>query len=668
MDRVKLYHLSLFQSLEPRRMMAYEEWSEPERMIRLPHAIDAFSSLPLNGAGQTVAVIDSGIDYNHPALGGGFGSGFKVAGGYDFVDNDANPMDTLGHGTQVAGVIGADTFIAEGTRHRGIAPAAKLLALRVDDNGTTSVPDSRIEQALKWCLANRETFGINVVNISYGTGQFNEDAVSTVYGDELEQLDGLGVIIVAASGNGGLDSGKGIDLPAADPHVISVGSVDTQGRISEFTERGVPLDLLAPGEAVYTTDLNGMYSAVDGTSFASPMVAGAVALMHSIDTSLSPRDAQSILSVSGVSNVDGDDEIGRSTSLTFPRLDLLSALKLTEARRPADTTAQGMVGQFGNGNSVAIDKFGVTHFVYYDSAVGTMQYSTMSTDGEWSAKEIIDNSLPFQGYYLSLAVDSFGRPAVAFFDGQNGDLEYATRGDDGWTTQTVDVKNSTGLYPAMVFDRNDLPVISYYRKTSGDLRVARLGDDGNWKITGVDTEDDVGRDTSIAIDDAGRIGVAYADSTRGSLKYALFDSRRGDWGHRTVDAAPLGGVSFTSTAFDATNRPIISYYDAHSADLKVAKLNGRAWETSRVARRGATGLFSQVRFNQYGMIDVLYYDKRRNSVYLASGEFGNWTYTRLKTDGGRYIAAATNPADDTFRYTYYDTATGKLFFSEVTST
>jgi len=74
----------------------------------------AWGSFSVTGAGVKIAVIDTGIDYTHPALGGGFGPGFKVKGGFDFVDNDADPMDTFGHGTNVSGVIAADPFMVNG--------------------------------------------------------------------------------------------------------------------------------------------------------------------------------------------------------------------------------------------------------------------------------------------------------------------------------------------------------------------------------------------------------------------------------------------------------------------------------------------------------------------------------------------------------------------------
>ncbi len=647
-------------TLEPRQLMAFNDWGDAERLMRLPDAIDAYHSLPLDGGGETIAIVDSGIDYNHPSLGGGFGAGFKVIGGYDFVDNDANPMDTFGHGTEVAGVIGADDFTADGKTFRGMAPAAKLVALRIDGNGNSTVPDERIERALRWII-DHPALNINAVNISYGTGDFSDPTVNNVYGDELQALADAGIVVVAASGNGGVSSSRGgIDTPAADPSVISVGSVDTADTISNFSERAAVLTLLAPGENVYTTLRNGGFGIVDGTSFASPAVAGTVALMRQIDSSLTGRDVRSILRASSVPNFDGDTETGLVTHLNYPRLDVLAAMKLTESRRAATPDPNAPLGKFGNGNSIAVDRDGVTHFVYYDALAQTMKYATRALSGEWSAAQTIDDSLPFAGYYLSLAIDQFGRPGVAYFDGTNGDLKYAQFDGIGWNVDSVDVKNSTGLYPSLLFDRNNHPVIAYYRKTTGDLRAASRDAGGEWSVTQVDTNGDVGRSTAIAIDGAGRIGVAYEYSSGGDLKYAVFDPRSTSWSNAYVDKS-TSGVSFVSLAFDpGTNRPAISYYDASPADLKVARSTGKTWSTTKIATRGATGLFTNIFFATDDAPRVVFWDKRRDATQLAGYENGTWGLHDLRTAGGRFASVGVDYFAGIYHVVTYNTATATL--------
>src|SRR5262249_19619040 len=145
----------------------------------------------ITGTGESIAVLDTGIDYDHPNLGGGFGPGHKVEAGWDFVDNDADPMDTYGHGTEVAGVLASSPFTYLGKRYQGAAPDANLIALRIDA-GNDPVPDERIEQALQWVLTNQAKYKIVAVNISFGSGHYATDHTS-IYSDELKQLKSNGV-------------------------------------------------------------------------------------------------------------------------------------------------------------------------------------------------------------------------------------------------------------------------------------------------------------------------------------------------------------------------------------------------------------------------------------------------------------------------------------------
>ncbi|WP_186315646.1 S8 family serine peptidase [Catellatospora sichuanensis] len=171
---------------------------------------------PAKGKGVTVAVIDSGVDYSHPDLGGGMGDGFKVVGGYDFVNGDADPMDDNGHGTHVAGIIAGKAAAAGGVT--GVAPEANLLAYKAMNEwgeGYTSDIVASIEAAADPANPHRA----DVINMSLGG-----------YGDGLDPLGmaataatRAGVVVVAAAGN----SGPGRDTvgtPAVADGVIAVGA------------------------------------------------------------------------------------------------------------------------------------------------------------------------------------------------------------------------------------------------------------------------------------------------------------------------------------------------------------------------------------------------------------------------------------------------------------
>jgi hypothetical protein len=581
------------ESLERRQLMAVDPdvpWGGNPRLIRQDEQAVDFPTL--TGAGVGVAIIDTGIDYTHPLLVGdnpGIGAGHKVVGGWDFVDNDDDPMDTFGHGTAVAGVIGANEFENEGRKYRGIAQDADLIALRVDA-ANDEVPDSRIEAALEWVLSHRKEFNIAAVNISFGSGHFDTNHTSS-YSDELALLKERGVFVAAASGNGGVSEPFGVQYPAADANVYAVGAVDKFDTITEWCERGANLDILAPGDDVKALGLGPEeVELLSGTSFACPVVVGAVALMRQANANLLVADEYSILHASSKSNLDGDNEFGDVTHLTFDRLDLHDAVALAVARKPSLLAAPGEIATAGNGNDIAYDADGVLHAVYYDSVARNLKYVTRDLDGAISDPQIIDTSGNDVGGYVSLAIDSHGRAGVAYFDGTAGDLRFAHFNGATWDISVVDAPGSVGLYPSICYDDADHAVISYFRKTRGDLRVARQDDaaETGWTITPVDVQFIIGRSTDIARDAVtGEIAVAYEDSTHGWLKVARLGAG-GAWTTSVVDNLTIG-VTHASLAFDNSHRPAISYYDIYHADLKFSPVRRRRVEHAAAGVEGRAG-------------------------------------------------------------------------------
>ena len=162
--------------------------------------------LGFNGSGIKVAVIDTGVDYNHPDL-FGFGPSGKVVGGYDFIENDDSPIDTNGHGTEVAGIIAADGGL------KGIAPAAKILAYRVSDTGE-GVPSDLIVRAIRQAVTDKA----NVINISLGVNRTNERI-----DEAINYAVKNGIVVITAAGNSGPDLST-IGSPGKDPNTITVGA------------------------------------------------------------------------------------------------------------------------------------------------------------------------------------------------------------------------------------------------------------------------------------------------------------------------------------------------------------------------------------------------------------------------------------------------------------
>lgn len=238
-----------------------------------------------NSEPVVVAVIDTGLQTNHPDLAG------NTVTGYDYVTGSQAVVDIAGHGTEVSGCIAAVTNNGSGTAGVSGTANIKIAPYRTGGkyDGDTSLNVAYICAALM-DAANRSD--VRVINMSFGgydgyTGL--EDAVKYA-------VD-AGKILVGASGNEGDVStyaGK-YSYPASYDGVISVAATTSADGHASFSQYNDRVDLCAPGQSVMTTDHNGLYKAVSGTSFASPIVAGACAVLLAKDPSLTATQVETIL-------------------------------------------------------------------------------------------------------------------------------------------------------------------------------------------------------------------------------------------------------------------------------------------------------------------------------------------------------------------------------------
>ncbi|MFQ5968526.1 MAG: Ig-like domain-containing protein [Acidimicrobiia bacterium] len=215
------------------------------------------------GLGVKVAVLDSGIDYIHPDLNANF------AGGHDFVNNDADPMDDEGHGTHVAGSIAAED---DNAGLVGVAPEASLYVLKVlDQFGNGNYSD--IIAALQWAVDN----GMQVTNNSYGS---LGDPGLTVK-QAFDNAEAAGLLNVAAADNAGNCAGTGdsVNFPARYASVIAVAATNSTDGVPCFSSTGPDVEIAAPGVDINSTLLGGGYGLGSGTSMATPHVAGTGALV-----------------------------------------------------------------------------------------------------------------------------------------------------------------------------------------------------------------------------------------------------------------------------------------------------------------------------------------------------------------------------------------------------
>ena len=235
----------------------------------------------------------------------------RIIDGYDFVNNDHDPMDDSGHGTHVAGIVAANGDIM------GVAPNAELIAIKVCGLGRCF--RSNMIAGVDWCNEHSSEYNIVVTTISIGDGgEYNKTSCPTWMDDVINTAHELGIAVTVSSGNENYS--EGISYPACSPNAISVGSTTKEDIISSFTNTGSLLDLLAPGSNIYSTILGGAYTYMSGTSMAAPHVAGAIALLKQHFPSLSPDEIKDKLKSTGTQIIDPDN------NLTFPRIDMLKAL------------------------------------------------------------------------------------------------------------------------------------------------------------------------------------------------------------------------------------------------------------------------------------------------------------------------------------------------------
>ncbi|MFI5265398.1 MAG: S8 family serine peptidase, partial [Candidatus Levyibacteriota bacterium] len=252
----------------------------------------------------TVAVIDTGVDYNHSDLAG------AVIKGENFITGSLDPMDDQGHGTHVAGIIGAVTNNANGVS--GVSWGAKILAIKACDNDG-NCNTTNVSRAIAYAVDN----GAKIINISIaGSGTCNG-----TYTDMVNYAKQKGVLMVTAAGNGTNGDGVGVSadtqIPSSCAGVLSVGAVDVSSSRSSFSNYGSHVQIAAPGglgpcsipTCILSTGLDNGYTLRAGTSMAAPHVSGVAALLLSVNSKLSIDKIKSCL-IQGGDKIQTDKPMG----------------------------------------------------------------------------------------------------------------------------------------------------------------------------------------------------------------------------------------------------------------------------------------------------------------------------------------------------------------------
>jgi serine protease AprX len=364
----------------------------------------------IDGAGIGIAILDSGIRTNHQALNG------RVVYSVDFT-GEGRTDDPYGHGTHVAGIAAGSSTIANGA-YLGVAPAANLINVRVLNSQGQGSSSTAIA-GINWCISNKTTYNIRVINLSLGT-----TAVSSYTSDPLcqavKRATDAGIVVCVAAGNRGKDAQGdkvygAISSPGIEPSAITVGAANTYGTdqrsddgVTSYSSRGptrgywkdaggvkhydnlIKPDIVAPGNKIISAEMNNSYLArtynldarvsakgdrkmmfMNGTSVASPAVAGAAALIIERNPSLTPNMVKAALEYTaqplsqynnyeqgaGLLNVEGAVRLAGMIRTDLATL-ALGAPLLTGATPSETTTIAGQSLHWGEG---VIQKWNFLH-------------------------------------------------------------------------------------------------------------------------------------------------------------------------------------------------------------------------------------------------------------------------------------------------------------------
>ncbi len=306
----------------------------------------AWSTFNIRGQGAVVGILDTGVDYTHPALvnsyrgslgGGSFDHNYNW---FDFIDGLPAPVDPVGHGTWGAGIVSGDDG---GGNQIGVAPGAQWIAVRACN---TSCTDADLLAGLDWMLAPTDLLGLNpdpAKAPAVMLAMWGGSGCDGFFQPSLAALRAAGILPVFPPGG----SGPGCDSigsPADLPEALSAGATDKDDNIAIFSARGpscyaeIKPDLSAPGVEVRTSNIGGGYITLSGTSWSAAHAAGAAALVLSTDPYLGPTDVEDILFATATCRQDlacgGDACPGANNVYGHGRIDAYEAVRAALGANP----------------------------------------------------------------------------------------------------------------------------------------------------------------------------------------------------------------------------------------------------------------------------------------------------------------------------------------------
>jgi len=684
--------------LEDRRLMSSTLWGAWPTLLGQDKLVAAYPWL--NGNGFGVAVIDKGIDYWHPLLGGDRATGTKspkIVNVYDYRDNDTDPFPsdsdnvTTGdassaHATGVAGILVAKTYNAPrtGKRYAGIIQNALLYNLR------TNRADSQntIKLSLQWVLDNHEKYHITAINL---TDFIGTNASTPVYDAQVKALWNAGVFIVTPVANEWMNPTApkaAIGYPAKSPYIYGTGGSLLNDTLRPETQRGAGLDIVSQSLKVtlpyYKVDENQDVIVEDsgiGNSWGAPTVLGTAVLMQQIDPTITPAEIMAILQSSGHPIVDPDG------TGTYARLDMFSAIQMTYQLRDdqfdqvkggnEDMAHAGLINlDSSNKGSVSNLKllmhdhdyftFNVTDPADFKISIGYNGPSAFPTGelldadgnlvGTIGAGGLEGKRLPTGQYYIHLYNPDAALTGTYSININEDPIVGGGGGNNGFHGQN-------GTFNDALYDKNNNLNFVWYDSANSVLKFARRDSAKVWGTTQIiDNGVQAGNFVSMALDSQGRPGVAYYDANQADLKYAHYNGS--SWDVQTVESTNTTGY-YPSLKFDNSDHPVIAYYYKTGGNLKFATNNGSAWNISTLDSKGDVGRYPSLAVNPAtGRWSIAYETTSGGAFKYAAQTRSAWDVTTVDVNGagGGFISLAFD-SNNLPAFSYYDAANSDLRFA-----
>jgi hypothetical protein len=427
------------------------------------------------GAGVTVAVLDSGVNVNHPDLKA------HLVPGYNSYSNNTDLTDVCGHGTAVAGSAAATGNNATGVV--GPAGAANIMPVRIAYNDPTLgcyAYFSTIASGITYAADH----GARVANISY-VGIAGSSAVLSA----ARYMNGKGGVVIVSAGNNNRDENV-----TPDPALVIVSATDSNDNRASFSSWGSFVTIAAPGTYIWTTNNSLGYSQWQGTSFAAPVVAGVAALMMSARPDLSGDQIKSLMYSTAVDL----GTAGRDPIFGYGRVNAAAAVQAAKAyQAPTDTTAPVASIAAPLANSTVSGVVGVT--VNASDNVGVARVD-LTVNGTVVAT---DTSAPFSFSWNSAGVANGMANLVA--------RAYDAAGNVGQsTTVAVNVANQSSTTPVTTGTDTTPPVVKISNPVAGAVSGTV-----SVSVNASDNAGAAGISTVLKID-----GVTFAQGTGGTLAYS----------------------------------------------------------------------------------------------------------------------------------------------------